>query len=1309
MVQLREIPRTAVFAWSPGTDKPFLVTGTRAGAVDADFSDETKLELWDLSLDSKDGVELQPVHSISTDSRFYDIAWGPPDEDYPRGVIAGALESGALELYDAEKLALGASDALIDSTTRHSGAIKTLQFNPMRPQILATGGAKGELFIYNIGDLQNPFRLGNAAASRADDIEALAWNKKVSHILATGGSGGQVTVWDVKTKKASLTLNNNRKAVSAIAWDPTNSTKLITASPDDNAPVIYLWNLRNSNAPEKTLSGHEAGVLSLSWCQQDPDILLSCGKDNRTLVWNPQTGESYGELQQGTNWAFLTRFNPENPNLTATASFDGKITVQTLQNTNNTADAQAAAQSNLDGEDFFASAHTAPQVASFSLPKPPAWYLKPVGATFGFGGKVVYFTLNDTPAGQPASSTVHIGHFSADAKVAPTTEKFEEALQSGDVKAICASHIETAKTDEEKADWEVLGTLVDANPRQRVIERLGFDKDEATEEDTNGVVTEEKKAQEEEKEEDSLASTDGKKTDKDQLSSFFDDKGDTGGDEDDFLAGLSAAKDEKDAKDEKKTKTNGPFHLLGSGNTALEDTITKAVMLGKFGRAVDICLKENRIADAFVIANCGGKELVQKVQAAYLAETQGTPSYLRLLNSVIAEDLRDVVQQADLANWKEALVTLCTFAKPEEFPKFCEGLGDRILEAGSRKDASFCYLVGSRLEKVVQIWISELDEAEKAGVQADATDSSYSVHAKSLQQFIEKVTVFRHVTKFEDGEASLTSGWKLAALYDKYIEFADIVAATGLMSVAQKYLNLVPTTYEAAEVARNRVQLALQKTTAVPQHRAATAAGQSRVPKSRTPAQPQAVLNSGSPVMAAMPRPAAMSVSSATNPYAPPHVTSAAPVNPYAPHVTPAAPANPYAPPGVGGRTSNSPYAPPYGQPQQTSAYAPPTGPYGAPVTTPAYGAPPRNSTTSAPPPSRTVDAGSWNDVPMVTRPPVRRATPNMAPITAPFGAQQTAVGPPPAGLYSPSGPRGTATPPPPPKGSAPPRVTSPLAGPPHNSAAAVLSPPPRPTSSAANTYAPPPPAVGSNTPAAMVRPPPRTESPYNQPPPGPAPTNRYAPVAAVQQASSAGPPIGFAPPPSAAATHGRYAPAPSPYEMTPGHIGQPLHQQHQQHQQQQSMPPMVPAGPPRASPAGSAMATSPPPSQAPSQPTPPPVRKTRYPAGDRSHIPPHAQRLVQILDADLQRVAAKAPPAFAAQVKDTNKRLNLLFDHLNNAELIKEDTVHQLHQLAESLEDKAFDAAQRVQVEIHRAKPEECGNWMVGVKRLIAMSKATP
>ena len=1073
----------------------------------------------------------------------------------------------------------------------------------------------------------------------------------MSHILATGGAGGLITVWDVKTKKSSLTLNNNRKPVSAVAWDPTNSTKLITASPDDNNPVIYLWNLRNSNAPEKTLTGHEQGVLSLSWCTQDPNILLSCGKDNRTLVWNPNTGESFGELQEGTNWAFLTGFNPENPDLIATASFDGKIIVQTLQDTNNSADAQAAAQSNLDAEDFFATAHAAPKVTNFSLPTPPNWYQRPVGAAFGFGGKFVYFTLNETAVGQPQTSTVHISSFSADSEVVPTTETFEQALKSGDVKFICDSHIEQAKTDEEKAHWEVLETLLDTNPRQKVIERLGFKReeepesnDEAQEAEPAAVEEDAAKATETTEE-----ATDAEE--KKRLSNFFGDDDDAEGD-DDFL-GLSSSKDSKPAA--------LPFHLFGQGNTTLEDKITKAIMLGDFSRAVDICLKESRIADAFVIANCGGKGLVQKVQTAYLAGTTGAPSYLRLIGSVISEDLWDVVRNADLANWKEALATLCTFAKPTDFPDFCEALGDRVLETGSRKDASFCYLVGSKLEKVVAIWITELEEAEQAGVKEPTEDSSFSVHTKSLQQFIEKVTVFRYVTKFADSETSLTSGWKLAALYDKYIEYADIVASSGLMSVAQKYLDLVPTNYESAELSRSRVKLATKPAT---QQRAA-------VPKSRTPLSRTSLVSSGYPV---------------PQPLAQPNLPSATPPNPYAaPTPAPVTNSNPYAP--VGAVQAN-PYAPPtaapayggqgYAPPQTTSAYAPPTAAYGA-TSNISYGAPPRNSTPSMPPP-RDMDAGSWNDVPIVAKHPLRRNTPSVAPITLPFGAQSQTGAPPPA---SPYGSRGAPTPPPPPKGTAPPRVTSPLAPPPSVGASI-----PRP-SSAANAYAPHPPAASSG-PSPMSRPPPRTESPYNAPPQGAPPPSRYAPALSAQPTPSAYAPQGgipVGPPPSNRTLSGQYAPpafnggasglSHPPVGPPPSAVG----------------PPPAAGGPPRANPGAAAAAATPPP---PPQATAPPPRKTKHPAGDRSHIPPAAQKLVQVLDGDLQRVAACAPETFKPQVNDTRKRLNLLFDHLNNAELVKEDTIQQLHELASALENRAYDAAQKMQVDIHREKPEECGNWMV-------------
>ena len=110
MVRLREIPRTAAFAWSTDAIHPKIVTGTKAGAVDADFSNDTALELWDLDLKPTDAsVELQPTSTLQVDARFHAIAWSQPTSGKPKGLIAGALESGSLDLWDAEKLTLNDS------------------------------------------------------------------------------------------------------------------------------------------------------------------------------------------------------------------------------------------------------------------------------------------------------------------------------------------------------------------------------------------------------------------------------------------------------------------------------------------------------------------------------------------------------------------------------------------------------------------------------------------------------------------------------------------------------------------------------------------------------------------------------------------------------------------------------------------------------------------------------------------------------------------------------------------------------------------------------------------------------------------------------------------------------------------------------------------------------------------------------------------------------------------------------------------------------------------------------------------------
>jgi protein transport protein SEC31 len=74
-MKLKEIYRTSTFAWSPFPGLPLIATGTVAGALDASFSNDSQLEIWDPDFLDKAafgfGAEGQPGPKgiISTSSR----------------------------------------------------------------------------------------------------------------------------------------------------------------------------------------------------------------------------------------------------------------------------------------------------------------------------------------------------------------------------------------------------------------------------------------------------------------------------------------------------------------------------------------------------------------------------------------------------------------------------------------------------------------------------------------------------------------------------------------------------------------------------------------------------------------------------------------------------------------------------------------------------------------------------------------------------------------------------------------------------------------------------------------------------------------------------------------------------------------------------------------------------------------------------------------------------------------------------------------------------------------------------------------
>ena len=103
-----------------------------------------------------------------------------------------------------------------------------------------------------------------------------------------------------------------------------------------------MWDLRNSISPAREFVAHSKGVLAMAWSQQDPSLLLTCGKDNRTLCWDAASGAVLAELPASSNWNFDCQWAPGCPGVLSTSSFDGRVGLFNLQEAHAPADPSGA-------------------------------------------------------------------------------------------------------------------------------------------------------------------------------------------------------------------------------------------------------------------------------------------------------------------------------------------------------------------------------------------------------------------------------------------------------------------------------------------------------------------------------------------------------------------------------------------------------------------------------------------------------------------------------------------------------------------------------------------------------------------------------------------------------------------------------------------------------------------------------------------------------------------------------------------------------------------------------------------------------
>uniref|UniRef100_A0A7N8WY34 Protein transport protein Sec31A n=1 Tax=Mastacembelus armatus TaxID=205130 RepID=A0A7N8WY34_9TELE len=746
-MKLKQINRTAIQSWSPAQHHPiYLATGTSAQQLDASFSTNASLELFELDL-AEPSLDMKSCGSFSSTHRYHKLVWGPYEidaEGHPSGVLIAGGENGDVILYDPAKIISGESDVIIAESDKHTGPVRALDVNPFQTNLVASGGNESEIYIWDMNNFNSPMTPG-PKTQPLEDIGCVSWNRQVQHILASANPSGRASVWDLRKNDLIIKVSDhsNRMHCSGLAWNPEVATQLVLASEDDRMPVIQMWDLRFATSPLKILESHTRGVLSIAWSSADPELLLSCGKDSRILCWNPNTAEVLYELPTSSQWCFDIQWCPRNPEVLSAASFDGHIDIYSIMGGSSQAQSQRQADqiSNSFGNmDPFGTGQTLPplQLPQTTAPppatvnplkKPPKWIRRPVGASFAFGGKLVSLENTNLNPQQPTSHVVHISQVVTETAFLKRSDQLQATLSAGSFVDFCQEKINAAENEFEKTIWSFLKANFESDVRSKYLELLGYNKEELTEDPAAADP------------EDAL--TDEAEANMDQV-----------------------LPEEEEEIPLEECKIFTLFVFLQD----VDGLITQALLTGDFEGAVELCLHDNRMADSIILAIAGGAELLEKTQKKYFMKTHS--KITKLISAVVMKDWQDILKTCDLQNWKEALAAVMTYAQPEEFSPLCDLLGDRLEaaeDAQLQSQACLCYICAGNVEKLVSCWTKAQD----------------GCCPLSLQDLVEKVVVLRRAVEQTQRSGPTAVGILLA---EKMSHYANLLASQGSLSTAINYL-----------------------------------------------------------------------------------------------------------------------------------------------------------------------------------------------------------------------------------------------------------------------------------------------------------------------------------------------------------------------------------------------------------------------------------------------------------------------------------------------------------------------------------------
>mmetsp|Transcript_83429 Transcript_83429/g.131776 ORF Transcript_83429/g.131776 Transcript_83429/m.131776 type:complete len:1252 (+) Transcript_83429:88-3843(+) len=272
----------------------------------ASCSSDCKMAIW--SLDTEEEHKSYKDSSVAVL-----LDWGLGNK------IAVALENGDVKLWEWE------ADKQTKLFSVGKEAAKVVRWHPWSRGKLLCGVADGSVIFYDMaGAKPKQTTLIGKSKTTKDAVSDAQWDPLSESFCLVAFKDGGMSLYDASTLQELTVFDKQPQGIRSIAFVRSQPGNFLTVS--DRIGVIKVWNVSQGDRPQTQMKVGQSGVNCIKAFPNEPDqFVLSFKNSSVGIVDILHRRVRFMSAPGHSETIFDCAFHPEDPDLLATASYDGYV------------------------------------------------------------------------------------------------------------------------------------------------------------------------------------------------------------------------------------------------------------------------------------------------------------------------------------------------------------------------------------------------------------------------------------------------------------------------------------------------------------------------------------------------------------------------------------------------------------------------------------------------------------------------------------------------------------------------------------------------------------------------------------------------------------------------------------------------------------------------------------------------------------------------------------------------------------------------------------------------------------------------